>query len=112
MNVYGGQGCKDKQLEKLDENILCKIPFSSSRKRGSIVLRNPTKTGTNQEVRIYTKGAPDMLFPKVSKVLNADGKACSNDDGVDCPDILKHVGNEDTTTYMGILEKTVKFFAD
>ena len=53
-----------------------------------------------------------MLFPKVSKVLNADGKACSNDDGVDCPDILKHVGNEDTTTYMGILEKTVKFFAD
>lgn len=36
-----------------------------------------------------------MLFPKVTKVLNADGKACNNDDGVDCPDILKHVGNED-----------------
>jgi len=62
---------------------LCTIPFSSSRKRGSIVLKHPSQDGM---VRIYTKGAPDMLFPKVSHVKNDQGEACHRDDSVACPE--------------------------
>jgi len=50
------------------------ISFSSKRKRASIVVRNPSKRGTDQEVRIYTKGAPDMLFDKLTSVMNANGE--------------------------------------
>jgi magnesium-transporting ATPase (P-type) len=52
---------------------LALISFSSSRKRASIIVRNPAKKGTNEEVRIYTKGAPDMLFERLSGVLDAQG---------------------------------------
>jgi len=52
------------------ENILCIIPFSSLRKRGSIVVRNPDLAGTNQEVRVYCKGAPDVFW--MENVENSD----------------------------------------
>jgi len=52
------------------ENILCIIPFSSLRKRGSIVVRNPDLEGTDQEVRVYCKGAPDVFW--MENVENSD----------------------------------------
>jgi len=52
------------------ENILCIIPFSSLRKRGSIVVRNPDLKGTDQEVRVYCKGAPDVFW--MENVENSD----------------------------------------
>ena len=40
------------------------IEFSSSRKRASMVVKH------GDGVRVYTKGAPDMLFPKLAGVLD------------------------------------------
>jgi len=62
MSILGGEGCVSKQGMKSEENTLCLIPFSSSRKRATICIRNPAMAGTNQEVRVYCKGAPDVLF--------------------------------------------------
>lgn len=77
-----------------EENTLELISFSSSRKRASIIIRNPEKEGTDQEVRVYTKGAPDMLFDKLAGVLDADGNIQSIDGGVACPEELLEIGNE------------------
>jgi magnesium-transporting ATPase (P-type) len=51
------------------ENTLTTITFSSSRKRASIVIRNPEYEGTDKEVRVYCKGAPDMLFDLCNNIL-------------------------------------------
>ena len=48
--------------ELSQENILQIVPFSSKRKRGSIVVRNPTMIGKKGEVRVYCKGAPDFFL--------------------------------------------------
>jgi magnesium-transporting ATPase (P-type) len=48
------------------------IDFTSKRKRASIVVKH-TVNGTDM-VRILTKGAPDMLFPMLSGVLDSDMK--------------------------------------
>jgi magnesium-transporting ATPase (P-type) len=82
MNTIKAEGCIKQRLKLTDQNTLELISFSSSRKRASIVVRNPEKRGTNQEVRVYTKGAPDMLFERLSGVLNAKGDVCGVDETV------------------------------
>lgn len=111
MNTIKAEGCIKQKNKLTDANTLELISFSSSRKRASIVVRNPEKKGTNQEVRVYTKGAPDMLFDRLSGILNASGEVCGVQEFVKCPNELLEVGNETQTTMMGILEKTVKLFA-
>jgi magnesium-transporting ATPase (P-type) len=38
---------------------LARVPFESSRKRGTIVVKRE-----DGSVRVYTKGAPDVLYGK------------------------------------------------
>jgi len=111
MNIVEAEGCIEQRNKLSDENTLELISFSSSRKRASIVVRNPAKEGTDGEVRVYTKGAPDMLFDKLSGVVDGEGNVNAVDDSIDCPPELLEIGNESQTTYLGILEKTVKLFA-
>jgi len=73
MKVLSPQGCIDKRNELSEDFILTIISFSSSRKRASIVVRDPKMAGTDQEVRVYCKGAPDMLFDFTTKVVCEDG---------------------------------------
>jgi magnesium-transporting ATPase (P-type) len=86
---------KDKLTE---ENTLCTIPFTRESKRGSIIVRNPELTGTNHEVRVYCKGAPDffleqmedtdeMTYPELTSVQTGDGVYELEDSG-DVPDVL------------------------
>lgn len=53
-----------------------------------------------------------MLFPMLTGVLNASGDIKAVGDSVECPQELLEIDNESTTTYLGILEKTVKLFAN
>jgi len=70
-----------------EEDKLELISFSSSRKRASIVVKN------GDAVRIYTKGAPDMLFPLLTGALNASGDVEDINAEVTFPEsIAKHVG--------------------
>jgi magnesium-transporting ATPase (P-type) len=71
----GTEGVREKKLSLRDEDILCLVPFDSGRKRGSIVVRKP-----DGGVRVYTKGAPDMIFDSCTNVMNADGSISSFDD--------------------------------
>ena len=73
MAIEGGAGCLSVKHELADENLLQVISFSSSRKRASVVVRNPNESG-DKEVRVYTKGAPDMLFDKLVGVVNEQGE--------------------------------------
>ena len=54
-----------------------KIPFSSSRKRGSIVVKTD-----DDRVRVYCKGAPDFVLKDTTNVIGHDGAIISIDD--DC----------------------------
>jgi len=49
------------------------IKFSSSRKKATIVVHNPARKNTDQEIRVYTKGAPDFLFPDCQNVVDKSG---------------------------------------
>lgn len=69
MHDLRGQGIVDKKAELNDSNRLQVIQFTSSRKKASVVVK------TADGVRLYTKGAPDMLFPNVVRTITADGEA-------------------------------------
>lgn len=73
MGAIGPEACIEAKKALTEDNTLLVISFTSSRKRASIVVRDPSKEGTDQEVRVYCKGAPDMLFDITSKVICADG---------------------------------------
>jgi len=74
ISAITAEGCIQLRDSLEESNVLCVIPFSSKRKRGSIVLRNPEKEGTDEEVRVYCKGAPDMLFEFVENVVGKEGE--------------------------------------
>jgi Ca2+ transporting ATPase len=107
------QGCLSKKAELTDDKTLCIIPFTSSRKMGSIVVRNPQKAGTEHEVRVYTKGAPDMLLQKVTQVVKADGTIDSIENRGRVPRELLVDGEGDGSqdTFRNFFERTVKKFA-
>lgn len=64
----GGQACKDLMKQK-EEILLQTIQFTSGRKRASVVVRDPSKAGTEREVRVYCKGGPEFLFPFTTRVV-------------------------------------------
>lgn len=68
-----GEKCVEIKNSLNEDNVLCEIPFTSDRKKASIVVRQPEMEGTDHEVRVYCKGAPDMLLPFTDYVICADG---------------------------------------
>jgi len=113
MKILNGQGCIDKRNELTEENTLCVISFSSSRKRASIVVRNPEMAGTDQEVRVYCKGAPDMVLDYTTNVVCEDGSVQSLDASTYVPaELLGKGESEAQDTYRGLFERTVKKFAN
>ena len=74
MNTVGTSACISKKNELTDDRILCIVPFTSKRKMGSIVVRQSDRIGTDKEVRVYCKGAPDMLLNKVEYTSIKDGR--------------------------------------
>ena len=73
MDKLGGRACIDEKNTLLKENILLNIPFNSGRKRRSIVLRRPDFEGSNQEVRVYTKGASEKILELSSSIITKEG---------------------------------------
>jgi len=113
MHALTGEGCLNEKRALLEENILTIISFTSSRKRASIVVRNPEKEGTNEEVRVFTKGAPDMLFDYTSHAISADGSIVSLEDSATVSDELLFDGEQSghKDTQRGLFERSVKKFA-
>lgn len=67
LNHYSGQEVISKKNEA-DEITLETISFTSKRKRASIVVKH------GNGVRVYCKGAPDMLFGDLKNIVNAKGQ--------------------------------------
>lgn len=67
--VMGIEGVQKRKLALTEDMILCRVPFDAGRKRGSIVVKKP-----DGGVRVFTKGAPDVLFGK-DKAAVEDKKA-------------------------------------
>lgn len=65
--------CVGKKADLTEDKILCVVPFTSKRKMGSIVVRQIDKVNSDKEVRVYCKGAPDMLLQKVNRTVGKDG---------------------------------------
>lgn len=103
MSVEGGAECLKVKHELSDDTLLQVISFSSSRKRASVVVKKE-----DGSVRVYTKGAPDMLFEKLAGVQNIEGNVVEMEDDSTAPEELG--GGEHSQ--LEILEKTVKYFAD
>ena len=57
---------RDQSLEMLISN-----PFSSARKASSSVIRHPSQAG---KVRVFVKGAPDMVMKKCTRIILEDGE--------------------------------------
>jgi Ca2+ transporting ATPase len=103
----------DKKNALTEENTVTVISFTSSRKKASIVVRNPELEGTDREVRLYCKGAPDMVLETTTQVLCPDGSTQYLDDQITVPAELLNNGENDSTqdSYRGLFERTVKKFA-
>lgn len=83
MGLLGGEPARDERLKPDREGwVLETLPFTSTRKRASIVISHPS---VKDYVRVYCKGAPDMLFPLVAKVVAAGGKLAAADAMVEVP---------------------------
>jgi magnesium-transporting ATPase (P-type) len=61
--------CNEMLLGK-GENTLTFIPFNSSRKRACTAIRHPDDKNL---VRVFCKGAPEIVFNYVSKTFDAKG---------------------------------------
>jgi Ca2+-transporting ATPase len=117
VNAFGYEGCNSARAD-LEESIIAErvsvISFSSKRKMASVVVKYIDLEGTDKEVRLYTKGAPDMLFKKTTKAISADGSVVGMDDtSVVSKELLwagEDEGIEDTN--MNIYERSVKKFAN
>lgn len=83
--VMTGQECLEQRQKLTEDNTCALISFTSSRKRASIVVKYPSKAGNSDEVRIYTKGAPDVIFDSTTNVMCADGSVCSFEDTTEIP---------------------------
>jgi len=110
--VMTSQECLEQRNRLTEENTCSLISFSSSRKRASIVVKYPAKAGQDDEVRIYTKGAPDMIFDSTTNVKLADGSIASFDDTTEIPTELLNADETSATgTYRELYERTVLKFA-
>lgn len=93
--------------------VLCNIPFTSKRKMGSIVVKRDG-ADKDHEVRVYTKGAPDMLLKKCGFSINGGGNLVQIDKQTAVPQPLvkegESAGAQDT--FRGLFDRTVKKFAD
>lgn len=58
-------------IKKKLGNILTTIPFSTLRKRSVTAVRHPDNEGV---VRVYVKGAPEIVIPKCTRTFDIDGK--------------------------------------
>jgi Ca2+ transporting ATPase len=115
MWALGGQGTIDEKKRLLEENILCTVSFTSARKRASIVVRRPEFEGTHKEVRVYCKGAPDMVFEDTTHVVCSDGSVQGiNELGQAPVDLLNHGEQRDVdlVSYQEQFNRTIKKFAD
>jgi len=113
MGVLGGQGMLDEKARLTEENTLTIISFSSSRKRASIVVRYPEHEGTDREVRVYCKGAPDMVLENTISVITADGSVQSLETEAEVPEnlLVNGEGSGTNDSYTGIFNRVVKKFA-
>lgn len=57
-------------IRRKDDNILEIIPFNSGRKRATTVVRHPDD---QNKVRIFCKGAPEIVIEYCDKIFDADG---------------------------------------
>mmetsp|Transcript_6400 Transcript_6400/g.5706 ORF Transcript_6400/g.5706 Transcript_6400/m.5706 type:complete len:393 (+) Transcript_6400:652-1830(+) len=57
---------------KKDDNILQLIPFNSERKRACAAIRHPDD---QNKVRVYLKGAPEIVMDYCSSYVNDEGEA-------------------------------------
>lgn len=110
--VIPGQEILAQQAELTNQNIeLMRIPFTSSRKKASVVIHQPKYEGTDHEVRVYTKGGPDYIMHLVTNFLAANGEVQPIDETCTLPDGLEEFalqeGTEDNT-HRAMIEKTWK----
>jgi len=110
--VIPGNEIIAEQAKLTNDSIeLMRIPFTSSRKKASVVIHQPQYAGTDNEVRILTKGGPDYIMHLVTNFLSASGEVQSIDDACTIPDGLEKFelqeGTEDNT-HRAMIEKTWK----
>jgi len=77
------------------------VEFSSARKRASMVVKH------GDGLRVYTKGAPDMLFPKLACFLDAEFNILGLEDEADVPALI----GSGKDTNINILNRVIKHFA-
>lgn len=106
--------CVNKKADLSEDKIQCIIPFTSKRKMGSIVVKVGEKIGTDKEIRIYTKGAPDMLLERCTYATTSDGTVRNMETQVKVPKELLDEGEvfgEKMDSYQGLYQRSIKKFA-
>jgi Ca2+ transporting ATPase len=91
--IYDFEACIKRRNELDDGDIAALIPFSSKRKRASIAVYQRN----SNTVRVYSKGAPDMLLQNVTHYVTSSGFISNIDYSTTVPKELL-VGDEGEAT--------------
>ena len=69
-----------------EDDIVAQQKFTSERKRATIVIRNENQP---EEVRVYCKGAPEVILERSKYFVDKDGNLTDLDEALeDAPEIL------------------------
>mmetsp|Transcript_27325 Transcript_27325/g.41551 ORF Transcript_27325/g.41551 Transcript_27325/m.41551 type:complete len:546 (+) Transcript_27325:1005-2642(+) len=80
MDIHTPKQCFDLQRSLDQANVLRLDPFDSITKMSTLAVRMPHQEGTQQEVRIYCKGAPEVILDTSRFFLTRDGQRANLDD--------------------------------
>lgn len=62
----------EKMIEQRERNeVIFKLPFNSSRKRATTVIKHPSQAGM---VRVFVKGAPEIVIEKCVSYIGQGGE--------------------------------------
>lgn len=100
--IDSGVDCMDMLKAKDIENFeVFMIPFSSRRKRATFAVRLPELGG---KVRVFTKGAPDIVMRFCDKIIGVDGQAVDLDEDKKAeilgPNVIKNFAQKSYRTLL------------
>ena len=80
MDMHTPKQCFAVQNSLDKSDILEMIPFDSDRKMATLAVKMNQLSGSKQEVRVYCKGAPEILLEKSKLLIDSQGRTLNLDD--------------------------------
>ena len=73
MDITNPRDCYESQQNLHPSRRLLEVPFNSKIKKCLVAVRMPEKVGTDSEVRVFCKGASEIVLDLCSRYIDKNG---------------------------------------